>query len=468
MKLNFIMNAMLTMSSFIFPLITFPYISRILLPEGTGKVALATSLISYFAMFAQLGIPTYGIRACAKIRDNKEELGRTVQELFIINLITSAITYVAFIITLVSVDKIWLEKELYIITSLSIVFNTIGMEWLYKALEQYTYITVRSILFKFIALIAMFILVKEQKDYIIYGAISIFAASASGLLNFINIRKYIIWKPLGKYKIKRHLKAVFVFFAMSCATTIYTNLDTIMLGFMTNNTEVGYYNAAVKIKIILVSIVTSLGAVLLPRASYYIEHKMLDKFWEISSKALNFVCVCATPLMVYFILFARNGIFFLSGASYEGSVIPMQFIMPTLLFIGLTNILGIQILIPLGKEKIVLYSEIAGAVVDLILNAVLIPTLASTGAAIGTLVAEAVVFIVQYISLHNEVSDIFRGIRYLEIFIAICLGSLGCIWVKNLHFGDFITLVISSVCFFIVYMLVLVICKEPLLNELKR
>lgn len=468
LKLNFIMNTMLTMSSFIFPLITFPYISRILLPEGTGKVALATSFISYFAMFAQLGIPTYGIRACAKIRDNKQELSRTVQELFIINLITSAITYVAFIITLVSVDKIWFEKELYIITSLSIVFNTIGMEWLYKALEQYTYITVRSILFKFIALIAMFILVKEQKDYVIYGAISIFAASASGLLNFINIRKYIIWKPVGEYKIRRHLKAVFVFFAMSCATTIYTNLDTIMLGFMTNDTEVGYYNAAVKIKIILVSIVTSLGAVLLPRASYYIEHKMIDKFWEISSKALNFVCVCATPLMIYFILFARNGIFFLSGVSYEGSIVPMQFIMPTLLFIGLTNILGIQILIPLGKEKIVLYSEIAGAVVDLVLNALLIPVFASTGAAIGTLVAEIVVFIVQYISLHKEVEGIFRSIRYLEIFIAIVLGSLGCIWVKNLHFGDFITLVISSICFFGVYMIVLIIFKEPLLAEFKR
>lgn len=466
--MNFIMNSILTMSSFIFPLITFPYISRILLPEGTGKVAFATSLISYFSMFAQLGIPTYGIRACAKVRDNKEELSRTVQELFVINLITSVVAYVALFIVMLTVEKVYVEKELYIIASLSIIFNTIGMEWLYKALEQYTYITVRSIIFKFLALIAMFLLVKEQSDYIVYGGISIFAASASNFLNFINIRKYVILKPLGKFQLKKHFKAVLVFFAMSCATTIYTNLDTIMLGFMTNDNEVGYYNAAVRIKIILVSIVTSLGAVLLPRASYYVENNILERFWEISSKALNFVWLCATPMMVYFIMFADKGIFFLSGAAYNNSILPMQFIMPTLLFIGLTNILGIQILIPLGKEKIVLYSEIAGAMVDLLLNVVLIPIWASTGAAIGTLVAEVVVFIVQYISLRKEVGVIFKRIHYGHIFLAVALGSIGCWWVKYLRIGNFGALIVSSICFFGVYLLVLNFFKEPLLMEVEK
>lgn len=392
-KLNFVMNIILTMSSFIFPLITFPYVSRVLLPVGTGKVSMATSVITYFSMFAQLGIPTYGIRACAKVRDNREKLSKVAQELLIINIIMSMISYMVLIILLFYVPKFRCEKELYVMLSFNIILTSIGMEWLYKALEQYTYITVRSVIFKFIALIFMFFLVHKQTDYVIYGGITIFAASASNILNLINAHKFINLKPVGNYNFRRHLKPVLIFFAMSCATTIYTNLDTVMLGFMTTDTDVGYYNAAVKIKVILVSVVTSLGTVLLPRASYYIQRGELKEFHRITRKALNFVFLMATPLFVYFIYFAKEGIFFLSGNNYVGSIIPMQVIMPTLLLIGITNILGIQILVPPGREKIVLYSEIVGAVVDVIINALLIPVYASTGAAIGTLVAEFAVFV---------------------------------------------------------------------------
>ena len=412
LKKNFCMNAILTMSQFIFPLITFPYVSRILLAEGTGKVSFATSIISYFAMFAQLGIPTYGIRACAQVRNDKKKLSKTAQEIFIINIIMSILAYIVFFIALCNVPRLKDEKTLLIIVSATIFFNAIGMEWLYKALEQYTYITIRSVIFKFIALIAMFLLIHQQSDYIIYGAISIFASSASNIFNFFNVHKYISLRPVGEYNFKQHLKAVSVFFALSCAATIYVNLDTVMLGFMKTNVDVGYYNAAVKIKTILVSIVTSLGTVLLPRASYYVEHGLKEDFYRITKKAINFVFLVATPLMLYFMFFAKEGIFFLSGNTYGGAIVPMQIIMPTLFFIGLTNIMGMQILVPLGKENIVLYSEIVGAVVDLAINYILIPKYASAGAAIGTLVAEIAVWIVQYIYLRKQIKDAYKNVRY--------------------------------------------------------
>lgn len=466
LKKNFIMNIILTMSSFIFPLITFPYVSRILMPLGTGKVSFATSLISYFSMFAQLGIPTYGIRACAKVRDNKDELTKTVHELFIINMVMSVISYIVFFTMLAFVPKLKAERLLYIIVSLTIIFNTLGMEWLYKALEQYTYITIRSIIFKFIALIAMFIFVNEKDDYIIYGGISIFAASASNIMNFINIKKYIFLKPMKNYNLNKHFKAVSVFFAMACATTIYTHLDTVMLGFMTTDEDVGYYNAAIKIKTILVSIVTSLGTVLLPRASYYIEHGYIEQFKNITKKALNFVFLISIPLMIYFILYAKQGIYFLSGESYSNAIIPMQVIMPTLLFIGITNILGIQILVPLGKERFVLYSEIAGAITDLIINIILIPDLKSTGAALGTLIAEIVVFIVQYYVLKNEVKESFKSISYPKIIIATIIGLVFSYWVIFLNIGNFFSLILSSVLFFGAYVLSLICMKEALIIDL--
>ena len=467
-KLNFIMNAILTMSQFIFPLITFPYISRILEPAGTGMVSFATSVVTYFCMFSQLGIPTYGIRSCAKVRDDREELSRTVQELFLINLFMCVLVYVSFFISLFAVPRLAQNKILFLIISSSILFNAIGMEWLYKALEQYTYITIRSIIFKFIAVIAMFLLVKQNTDTVMYGAISIFAASASNIFNFFHVHHYITLRPVGEYNFRQHMKPIFVFFAMSCATTIYTNLDTVMLGFMKTDTDVGYYNAAVKIKSVLLGIVTSLGTVLLPRASYYVEHNMMDEFYRVAKKAIQFVFLIATPLFLYFILFAKEGIFFLSGSAYGGAILPMQIIMPTLLLIGLTNIMGIQMLVPLGKEKVVLYSEIAGAIVDLGINMILIPTMGAAGAAIGTIVAEMIVFIVQYIALRDMLLEAYRQVKYGVLLVAVLLAGTLSELVKLLPLGIFFTLCLSAVIFFGVAGIVLMLLKEPLMLEMEN
>ncbi len=479
-KKNFIMNAILTMSGFIFPMISFPYIAPILGPEGTGPIRFATSAVAYFAMFAQLGIPTYGIRVCAKVRDNKKELSKTVHELMLINLIMSIIVYVVFFVSLLVIPKFQKNKELLVIISLTIIFNAIGIEYVYKALEQYSYITIRSIVFKFIALILMFLLVKTESDYVKYGAITIFAASASNVLNFAHSNKIIEYKWYGNYEFKKHYKAIFVFFAMSCATTVYLNLDGLMLGFMVTDADVGYYDAAVKIKTILVSVVTSLGTVLLPRASYYVENGKMDEFKRITEKALNFVLIFATPLMIYFILFSNEGIIFLSGDKFIPATSAMQIIMPTLIFIGLTNIMGIQILVPLGKEKIVLYSEIAGAVIDLIINAMLIPTMKSAGAALGTTVAEFIVFVVQFIFLKNmtdnvDIKSAFKEISYWKIGLGIIVATIISYWVKlfdfsviseNIRFQKFIILVISASLFFGIYLVIMIVTKDKLTKEM--
>mgnify|MGYP000675260866 FL=1 len=460
--INFIMNVVLSMSAFIFPLITFPYVSRVLMPTGTGLVSFANSIIAYFALFAQLGIPTYGIRACAKVRDDKEKLSKVVQELLIINSIISVLVYIVFFASLMIVPKMRNNKTLFIVMSATILFNVIGIEWMYKALEQYTYIAIRSIIFKFIALILMFLLVRSKNDYVWYGVITIFAASASNILNFFNAHKYISLKPIGNYNFKQHLKAITIFFAMSCATTIYTNLDSAMIGFIKGVTENGYYSAAVKIKIVLVSVVTSLGTVLLPRASYYIENGLNDEFKRISNKAINFVFVIAVPMMIYFIIFAPESIFFLAGDAYSKSILPMQIIMPTLLFIGLTNIMGLQMLVPMGKEKYVMSSEIVGAVVDLILNASLIPIFGASGAAIGTVVAEFAVWIVQFLCLRDYIKQIYSNINYGYICCAVFVSMIPAFFIKRLGWNCFLTLVVSAILFFGIYVIILTILKETL------
>ena len=207
---------------------------------------------------------------------------------------------------------------------------------------------------------------------------------------------------------------------------------------------------------------------MLPRASYYIENNQKDEFLVIAKKAIHFVWIIAVPLMLYFILFAKEGIYFLSGDSFANSIIPMQVIMPTLLFIGLSNIMGIQMLIPLGNEKVVLHSEIVGALVDLAINIVLIPKMGATGAAIGTVVAELFVCVVQYFALKDMVFDMYKNLPYKSVLVACAIGSLGSLWIKSFGFGFFLTLLISAILFFGIYFVILTLMKEKLVLELEK
>ncbi len=467
-KFNYIMNIILTMSSFIFPLITYPYVSRILMPEGMGKISFASSVIQYFVMFAQLGIPTYGIRVCAKVRDDKEKLSKTVKELLIINLVTTFLSYIVFFVALISVDRMHKELPLYLILSSSIFLNTLGLEWLYKALEQYEYITKRSLIFKIISIVMMFLMVHSEGDYVIYSFITVISSSASYILNLIYAKKFVQFKNLKitKNNIVRHLKPIIVFFAMVCATSIYTHLDTIMLGVMKTDADVGYYNSAIKVRTILLSVVTSLGGVLLPRVSYYIEKHQNEEFWRIIKKSIDFVFTMALGLTVYFILFAKPSILLLSGNEFLPAVVPMQIIVPTILVCGLSNMTGIQILIPFGKENIVLLSEIIGAVVDFLINLWLIPIIGVSGAAIGTLIAELVVLFTQCVFLRNYIKRIFINVQYWKLFIAIACASFASVWVYFININTFLSLLITSVIFFGFYTGILILLKCSIAKEI--
>lgn len=463
-KYNFIMNVILTISSLIFPLVTFPYITRVLLPEGTGNIAFANSIVSYFSMFAMLGIPTYGIRACAKARDNKDEFSRIVQEIFIINAITTFAVCLVFVFMVLNIPVLKQEKELLLICGLYLILNMLGVEWLYKGLECYTYITVISLTFKAIGTLAMFLLVHHKSDYLEYALIAVVANTGYGLFNFIHARQYIFRRKIEHYDFKRHLRPIITFFAMSVAVVIYTNLDVVMLGVLKGPIEVGYYDIAVKIKIILVNIVTSLGAVVLPRVSYYIEKKNMEDFYGIIAKAFELVAVISLPLMAYFIIMADNSILVLAGGQYYKSINAMKIIMPTLVLIGFSNLLGIQILIPLGKENIVVRSEIIGAVINVILNFSLIPRLGASGAAVGTLVAEGVVLVIQYNYLKSKIKPVWRDIQVKKITLALFVGITMLVCLKSiLNFELIIELVITSVVFFAIYALILRILDEPMI-----
>ncbi|HFI0405420.1 TPA: flippase [Streptococcus suis] len=466
-KLNFIMNFILTISNFIFPLITFPYVSRVLQAEGVGTINFATSIVTYFSMIGMLGIPTYGIRACAKVRDDKEKLDKTVMEIMLLNGLVMGLSLILLFICVMTIDKLYSERMLYLVLSSTLLFNVLGVDWLYRSLEKYSYITIRSILFKILSVILMFLLVKTSDDYVVYGAISVVAAVGSNLLNFINLRKMISWPNLKELEIFRHLKPTLTFFLLTVSTTIYLNVDTTMLGFIKGSGEVGYYAAAVKVKQILVSVVTSLGAVLLPRLSYYYEQGNMEEFERLTQKALNFVFLISLPMVTYFILVSEQAILFLSGESFLPAVLPMQLIMPTVLFIGLSNLMGIQILVPTNREKLVVYSTIVGAVVDILVNIFAIPSLGASGAAIAGTIAECAVAVVQFYFLKDFILPIFKKIDFSKIVISLLVATITTLGLLTvLHINVFWTLVVSASLYFALYGLSLFLQKEEFVLDI--
>lgn len=460
------MKSILTITTILVPLIVYPYVSRVIRPSGIGSVNFATSVIYYFIMFAQLGIPTYGIRACAKVRDNKDELTKTTQEILIISIITMLISYIVFYVCVNSIPLLKSEKPLLIAMSLQVFFTIIGIEWFYSGLEQYDRLALPSVIFKFLMLFGCFLFVKSENDYPIYGLLYVIGMSGNGIVNFLGLKSFISLCKLKHYDFKRHLKPIFTFFMVSIAVSIYTQMDALMLGFMRGTTENGYYDAAVKIKLLLVNLIFSLGSVLMPRGSYYLEKGQKEEFSKISEKALNFVIDVAPSLCVFFMLFAAPSIMLLSGKEFTNSIIPMVIIMPSLVFIGVTNITGLQILVPMGKEKSVLISTIIGAVVNLVINAILIPKYGASGAAIGTVVAELAVLISQFISLKGIINHMLKKIEWHKIVLSTILAILSSYWVIKLGLSSIITLLIGAICYFAIYALTLFICKEQLFCDL--
>ncbi len=466
-KYNFIMNFILTSSQFLFPLITFPYVSRVLLAAGNGRIAFASSTANYFLMVASLGIPTYGIRECARVREDKDELSKTAQELFLINAVMTTIVLMTYFVMITLVPQFRENKILFYINALHILLNCFGMNWLYQALEKYDYITVRSIAFKLISIVLMFIFVHDTSDVEIYAAITIFSTVGSNVLNFIRAHKYINFKPYRNYHFIRHMRPILVLFSQSLVVSIYTNLDTVMLGFMKTSTDVGLYHAAVKIKGLLLSLVTSLGNVLLPRMSYYVQNNLKEEFNRLAAKGINFTLFLSLPISAYFIMFSKEAILFLSGDGYLGAVRAMQFVVFAVIANGLTGILGTQILTSQGKEKFVLISVSVGALVDLLLNLLLIPRFGASGAAFATMIAEYMVLAVQVYYSRTILMQTKKASGLNKYLIGTALAFIFGVVIKLAGINSaFVALVISAIGYYGIYMVVEILLKEDFAKEI--
>lgn len=396
-KRNAVLNMGRTLLSIIFPLITFPYATRVLLPEGIGKTQFALGIVSYFVMVAGLGIGTYGIRETAKQRDDAESLSKVTKELFLLNLIPTFTSYILFGIALLVVPKFSAYRSLLIVYSATILFTTLGIEWLYIGIERYSYITLRQLFFQICSLIALFVFVRQKEDVLKYAAISVFANVGANTCNFVHSRKYIKWRLPVKLEITRHLKPVFILFGTRVAASLYVTLDTTLLGFLTDDTQVGYYEAANKMTRVVVSLITSVTAVMLPRLSYYVEKKDIASFRMLLERSFDILILFALPLSAGLFLLSQNVILIVSGFDFLPALSAMRVLSLLALMIPLSSFFGNQIFIPLGKERISLYAMLTGAVINIVLSVILIKCYGAFGAALASLVAETGIVLFYFI-----------------------------------------------------------------------
>lgn len=473
---NALLNGIRNVLNLIFPLITFPYVSRVLSVQGIGINNFSSTYVNYFVLIAGLGINTYAIREGAKYRNNKKIISKFSSQMFSINMLSTICAYLFLILTLLVFANLRNYILCILIYSLQIFFTTLGTEWIYTIYEDFSYITLRSIVFKIISIILLFIFVKNESDYLIYAGITVLATVGSNMLNYLHAKSLIQIKLTKNLDLKKHLKPILIIFATAITSTIYVSSDNTMLGLLKNDYSVGLYSVSVKIYGMVSGLVTSGLAVTLPRLAMLYGQKRIKEFNSIFFKTYNVLNLMALPSIVGLIMTSKDIILIISGKKYLPSVITLQIIAVALIFSVFSWFISSCVLIPAKREKQVLYALVICSFVNIILNFILIPAWSYNAAAVTTVVSEllSMTLMVYYAwdIIKGTILDKRVWSNLLSVLIG-CIGIIGICWLTDIYIKTMIIHFIVSVVFSIlIYFVILIVLKNSfifdILNEFKE
>lgn len=466
-KLNAFLNMIKTISSILFPLITFPYISRVLSPKNIGKINFGSAFVNYFSLIASLGITTYAIRECSAKRKNKNELSKVASQLFSINIITTIISYTIMIITLLLFRNFDSYRTIIIIQSTTILFTTLGCDWLNSAMEDFEFITIRTIFFQVLSLLLMFIFVHRPSDYIKYVVITIFSSSGANITNIFYRKKYCKVRFTSRMNWKVHAKPIVLLFVMILAQTIFSNADVTMIGLIKGDTEVGYYSTAYKIENIISQVVSSLAWVIMPRMSSYFETESYEQINELLKKVFGVLVFLGFPCVAGTIVLSKEIILIIGGIEYLGSVIPLAILMLSFFFsLFGGSFLGNMVLLPSKKEKDYMIICCVATVVNVILNLFLIPKFGAIAAAGTTAFCSFLMMIIMVLIKDKRIKLDYIWVEMLSPIVGSVLIFFFCriilLVVESLVLRTAICIFGSIVLYFVVSLLM----KNEILFEL--
>lgn len=464
--INAFLNGIRSILNLIFPLITFPYVSRILQASGTGKYNFANSIVSYFLLIAALGITNYAVREGAKLRDDRQKISEFASQVFTINMIATLLAYILLFISLIIFKKLWPYTTAILIFGLQIFFTTIGVEWIYTIFEDYAYITIRSIIFKIISMILLFVFVRERSDYLNYVAVTVFSSVGSNVLNYFHAKTLCDIKLTLKINWKQHLKPILVIFATGIATQIYVNSDITILGILKNDYLVGIYSVSSKIYAIVKSLVQSIVIVAVPRLSMLLGKRETKKFSFLLSRVTNSLAMFTFPVTIGLYMLAPQVIEIISGKGYLRGVSSLRLLCPALLASVFSWILAYCVLLPAKRENKFFISAVVSAVLNISLNFVLIPLMGENGAALTTTIAEIVMLVMIIFYCKDVLSGVYNY-KFWTDMISYILGSIGiigaCLISTALSQSVFVQVLISVVFAALIYTLILVVCDNSMI-----
>ena len=465
-KKNYIFNVSYQVLLLIIPLILTPYVSRVLGPEGVGRYSYADSIVAYFVLFATMGISIYGQREISYVQADREKRTQVFWETKILSVITSLCSLIVYIPFIVFNDN-W---PLYLVLAFNILSVTFDVTWFFQGMEEFGKIVFRNLIIKIINVACIFLLVKTKDDVAVYGFCIAFFVFLGNISLWLSLPKYIGRPDFLKIKPFRNIKVVLSLFVPTIAIQIYTVMDKTMIGlFTTNSLENGYYEQAIKISKMVLTLVTSLGTVMIPRIGFHFERKEYDMVEHYMYRGYRFVWFLGIPLTFGLIGIASNFVPWFFGPGYEKVVFLLSVLAFLIIAIGISNVTGMQYLVPTKRQKMLTISVVIGACVNFAMNLVLIPMFQASGAAIASVVAEFTITIVQLYYIRKELSVkriIKNGFRY---FIA-GMGMLAVLLME----GYFLSSSIGHTFFMIltggaVYVVVLLVLRDEfLLKNLKR
>ena len=465
---NAILNVIKTLGSIIFPLITFPYISRILHTENMGIYNFNLSIINYFVLIAALGISIYSIREGAAYRENRNDMSNFASEIFTINMISTAISYILLIIGILIFPVLRINASMLLILSISIIFTTIGCDWIFSIYEEFKYITIRSIFFQILSIILMFIFVKNQNDLFNYAIITVIASSGANIINFVSLKKYCDIKLIFSKKILKHIYPILILFANSIAMTLYINSDMTILGILSNNYYTGLYSVSTKVYTTLKTILGALIIVSIPRLSYYLGNNMKEEYQKSGNKIFNLLLIIVVPAMTWAIFMSKNIILILSGSEYIEATTSLQILEIALIFSIISWFYSSCILIPNKKEKKVLIATLTSAILNVIFNIILIPKYNQNAAAFTTVIAEFTSGLITYIYGRKYFKNQIKFKDIISCVIGCIIVLISCYFSNYLINNPIFSCIVSGFLSCIIYIIYNLIFNKEKIIELKK
>ena len=391
-KKNYIYNTFYKVLTIITPLITAPYAARVFGADGVGIQSYVGSILAYFVLLAGLGTVSYGQREVAMYRDDKQKSSQVFWEIETLAIITTSISLIAWIIMICLTDK---YTPYYAVLTMNVIGVAFDISWFFGAHERFRLIVIRNTIIKLVGIAILFIFVREKNDLLLYLGLT----AASGLIGNISLwfslPKFICKVPIKGLKLKRHFKETLIYFIPTVATTIYTVLDKTMIGLITGQeVENGYYEQTNKITNMAITVVTSLNIVMAARMSYLYAEKKFEEIKDRLKRSMDFTMLLSIPAVVGIMCVAKNMVPWFFGSGYEKVILLLYVYSPLIIIIAISNCLGGQYLTPCGMRARSTKGIITGALVNLALNAFLIPMFKSVGAAIASIIAESVITII--------------------------------------------------------------------------